>query len=141
MHESLVKEINELLALIGEGMPLITHVSGGFSTAFWQHGVPPDVRADVTRAVREALLEKREAIRQENARRLLVDDARNFRAIIEFPPNDTLEISDGERTIRVSGELAVKMLQELKERAVTKLELTLESLAALEDDEEGEDDD
>ena len=122
-------------------MPLITHVSGGFSTAFWQHGVPPDVRADVTRAVREALLEKREAIRQENARRLLVDDARNFRAIIEFPPNDTLEISDGERTIRVSGELAVKMLQELKERAVTKLELTLESLAALEDDEEGEDDD
>ena len=141
MHESLVKEINELLALIGEGMPLITHVSGGFSTAFLQHGVPPDVRADVTRAVREALLEKREAIRQENARRLLVDDARNFRAIIEFPPNDTLEISDGERTIRVSGELAVKMLQELKERAVTKLELTLESLAALEDDEEGEDDD
>ena len=139
MDEALLKEINELLALIGEGKPLITHVSGGFSTAFWQHGVPPDVRADVARAVYGVLEAKREAIRQENARRLLVDDARNFRAIIEFPPNDTFEISDGERTVRVSGELAVKMMQELKERAVAKLELTLESLVAL-DDEEGEDD-
>lgn len=137
MIDSLLKNINELLALIDKD---ITHISGGVPTAFWQQGVPPDVRADVTRAVRKALLERREAIRKENARRLLVEDARSFRAIIEFPPNDTLEISDGERTVSVSGDLAVKMLQELKERAVAKLELTLESLAAFDDDEEGDDD-
>lgn len=140
MHDSLLKEINELLALLDKnpnrGIQLITHVSGGPPVSFWQRGVPSEVRADVTRAVREALLERREDIRKENARGLLVDDARNFRAIITFPPNDTLEISDGERTVSVSGELAVKMLQELKERAVAKLELTLESLAALDDEED-----
>lgn len=139
MQDSIVKEINELIALCDKYY--ITHMSGGVPTAFWQRGVPPEVRAAVTRAVREALLERREAIRGENVRRLLVDDARNFRAIITFPPNDTFEISDGERTVRVSGELAVKMMQELKQRAAAKLELTLESLAALDDDEEGGDDD
>lgn len=140
MDEALVKEINELLALIGEGKPLITHVSGGFSTAFWQQGVPPEVRADVTRAVREALLERREAIRKENVRRLLEDDAHKLRALLYFPPNDTLEISDGERTVSVSGELAMTTLQELKQRARIRLEQTLASLAAM-DDEEGSDDD
>lgn len=139
MHETLLKEINEMLSFIAEGKPPITHMSGGGSAGAWRRVLPSEVRADVTRAVREALLERREAIRKENARKLLADDARNFRAIITFPPNDTFEISDGERTVRVSGELAVKMMQELKERAVGKLELTLESLVALDDDEEGED--
>lgn len=143
MDEALLKEINELLALIGEGMPLITHISGGLPTAFWQHGVPPDVRADVTRAVREALLERREAIRKENARRLLEDDARDFRAILDLSLDDTLEvrICDGKQVVSVRGTLAETTLRELKQRAGARLNQTLKSLEALDDDEEGEDDD
>ena len=137
MHETLLKEINEMLSFIAEGKSPITHMSGGGSAGAWRRVLPSEVRADVTRAVREALLERREAIRKENVRRLLEDDALKLRTLLYFPPTDVLEISDGERTVSVSGELAMTTLQELKQRARIRLEQTLASLAEL--DEEGED--
>lgn len=138
MIDSLLKDINELLALIGEGKPLITHISGGLPTAFWQHGVPPEVRADVTRAVREALLKRREAIRKENARRLLEDDAREFRAVLNLSSDDKLEIriSDGKQAISVSGAFVETALQVLQQHAGIRLEQTLAALAALDDEED-----
>lgn len=140
MHETLLKEINEMLSFIAEGKSPITHMSGGGSAGAWRRVLPSEVRADVTRAVRETLLERREDIRKENARRLLEDDAREFRAVLNLSSNDKLEIriSDGKQVISVSGTLAEMTLRELKQRAGARLELTLESLAALDDDEEDE---
>lgn len=74
-----------------------------------------------------------------NARRLLEDDARIFRAVLELSPTDKLEISDGERTVSVSGVLALVFLKVLKKYVSDQLDVTLRSLAAM-DDEEDEDD-
>lgn len=74
-----------------------------------------------------------------NARRLLEDDARIFRAVLKLSPTDKLEISDGERTVSVSGVLALVFLKVLKKYVSDQLDVTLRSLAAM-DDEEDEDD-
>lgn len=75
---------------------------------------------------------------KENVRRLLEDDARIFRAVLELSPTDTLEISDGERTVSVSGVHALVLLKALKNYVSDQLDVTLRSLAAM-DDEEGSD--
>lgn len=74
-----------------------------------------------------------------NVRKLLEDDARIFRAVLELSPTDKLEISDGERTVSVSGVLALVFLKVLKKYVSDQLDVTLRSLAAM-DDEEDEDD-
>lgn len=75
-----------------------------------------------------------------NVRKLLEDDARIFRAVLELSPTDTLEMSDGERTVSVSGVLALMLLKALKKYVSDQLDVTLRSLAAMDDeeDEEGE---
>lgn len=71
-----------------------------------------------------------------NARKLLEDDARIFRAVLELSPTYTLEMSDGERTVSVSGVLALVLLKTLKNYVSDQLDVTLRSLAAMDDDKE-----
>lgn len=78
--------------------------------------------------------------RKVNARKLLEDDARIFRAVLELSPTDTLEMSDGERTVSVSGVLALMLLKALKKYVSDQLDVTLRSLAAMDDEEDDDDD-